>query len=81
MIIITNYSSESQQFVTSLSHEQLTDMFHKGAAMSATYPDMDSDMQKISWIAEPSALKSIAKYCDEHGHLFLSVNFAPHTFH
>jgi len=80
MIIITNYMSESQQFATSLSHEQLSDMSSNGAKMSATYPEMDSENQKVSWIAEPSALRSIAKYCDKHGHLFMSISYAPHPF-
>jgi hypothetical protein len=80
MIIITNYASESEQFATSLSHEDLTDMFSKGAKVSAVYPEMDSDKQKVSWIAEPSALRTISAYCKKHGHLFLAINFVLSRF-
>lgn len=71
MIIIQNYVRQSEMFITTLSHEQVEEVF-LSERCSAFIPGNNNN-QITHWVAEPSAIREIEGFCNLHGHLFQSV--------
>lgn len=73
MIIIQNYMNQSELYVTTLTHEQISELF-LDAKCSAFYPGMPGEVKMTHWVAEPSKIREMELFCDEKGHFFKKVS-------
>ena len=68
MIIIQNYVRNSQLFVCSLNHEQMTELFYNEKC-SAHIPSVGTSSGDVThWVAEPSAIEKIKSWCEANYH-------------